>query len=377
MITSSLSPISVTSSVRSSSTHGESSSLTRVHSAVSPRSISLPTLIRPARAASLRSTGTASSRLPSRMSTFGAMSGTLATIFSFEKSRKWIIREGLNGISRSRLGGADGERLEEVSGVAQVGSPVIVWRVNGTTAGVEANDHQSLPAISRRPMSETHSRRDRPGRARGERRAPLRPLPRGVRGRRRLQALAGQDRHRGRRPPVLPDHDEPPPAAHQRRLRRASPSRGATSSSARSSTRSPSACRVSDVSGKAIANLATEELKHPAPVFHGDTLFCESEVLEKKESQSKPDRGHRQGPHPRAQPGRRAGGRVQAARARAARTPATRRDAPSVRSVRGSWPGAGRPMACCGIRGAIASLIAHGGRFSASRRQYWPRPQRR
>ena len=36
---------------------------------------------------------------------------------------------------------------------------------------------------------------------------------------------------------------------------------------------------VSDVSGKAIANLATEELKHPAPVFHGDTLFCESEVL--------------------------------------------------------------------------------------------------
>jgi acyl dehydratase len=48
---------------------------------------------------------------------------------------------------------------------------------------------------------------------------------------------------------------------------------------------------VSDVSGKAIANLATEELKHPAPVFHGDTLFCESEVLEKKESQSKLDRG--------------------------------------------------------------------------------------
>ena len=48
---------------------------------------------------------------------------------------------------------------------------------------------------------------------------------------------------------------------------------------------------VSDVSGKAIANLATEELSHPAPVFHGDTLFCESEVLEVKESQSKPDRG--------------------------------------------------------------------------------------
>ncbi len=48
---------------------------------------------------------------------------------------------------------------------------------------------------------------------------------------------------------------------------------------------------VSDVSGKAIANLATEELKHPAPVFHGDTLFCESEVLEVKPSRSKNDRG--------------------------------------------------------------------------------------
>ena len=48
---------------------------------------------------------------------------------------------------------------------------------------------------------------------------------------------------------------------------------------------------VSDVSGKAIANLATEELKHPAPVFHGDTLFCESEVLEVKPSRTKPDRG--------------------------------------------------------------------------------------
>jgi len=48
---------------------------------------------------------------------------------------------------------------------------------------------------------------------------------------------------------------------------------------------------VSDVSGKAIANLATEELSHPNPVFHGDTLFCETEVLEVKESRSKPDRG--------------------------------------------------------------------------------------
>ncbi len=48
---------------------------------------------------------------------------------------------------------------------------------------------------------------------------------------------------------------------------------------------------VSDISGKAIANLATEELSHPNPVFHGDTLFAETEVLEARPSSSKPDRG--------------------------------------------------------------------------------------
>ena len=48
---------------------------------------------------------------------------------------------------------------------------------------------------------------------------------------------------------------------------------------------------VGDVSGKAIANLATEDLSHPAPVFHGDTLYCESEVLEVRPSKSKRDRG--------------------------------------------------------------------------------------
>ena len=32
-------------------------------------------------------------------------------------------------------------------------------------------------------------------------------------------------------------------------------------------------------------------MKHLAPTFHGDTLYAESEVLEKTESESKPDRG--------------------------------------------------------------------------------------
>ncbi len=48
---------------------------------------------------------------------------------------------------------------------------------------------------------------------------------------------------------------------------------------------------VRDISGKAIANLATENLRHTAPVFHGDTLYAESAVLEVTPSESKPDRG--------------------------------------------------------------------------------------
>src|SRR5918998_3692116 len=117
MITSSRSPISVTSSVRSSSTQGLSRLFTRVQSAVSPRSASRAPSIRPRRAASLRSTGTASSRLPSRMSVWRGMSGALAAICSFEKSRKWIIREGLKGISRSGSGASSASGLKKSLGL--------------------------------------------------------------------------------------------------------------------------------------------------------------------------------------------------------------------------------------------------------------------
>jgi acyl dehydratase len=43
--------------------------------------------------------------------------------------------------------------------------------------------------------------------------------------------------------------------------------------------------------GTIVANLGYENVKHPNPVFHGDTLYVETEVLEKRESSSKPDRG--------------------------------------------------------------------------------------
>ena len=48
---------------------------------------------------------------------------------------------------------------------------------------------------------------------------------------------------------------------------------------------------VPDISGKAIANLEIESLRHVAPTFHGDTLYGETTVLDKWESKSKDDRG--------------------------------------------------------------------------------------
>jgi acyl dehydratase len=48
---------------------------------------------------------------------------------------------------------------------------------------------------------------------------------------------------------------------------------------------------VADISGRAIANLEYEEIKHVGPVFHGDTIYAESRILDKRKSQTKPDRG--------------------------------------------------------------------------------------
>ena len=48
---------------------------------------------------------------------------------------------------------------------------------------------------------------------------------------------------------------------------------------------------VSDMSQKAIANLAWTDIALPNPVFAGDTIYAESEVLEKRPSKSRPGQG--------------------------------------------------------------------------------------
>lgn len=48
---------------------------------------------------------------------------------------------------------------------------------------------------------------------------------------------------------------------------------------------------VTDVSQNVMANLGWDEVRLPAPVFEGDTIYSRSEVLEKRESRSRPNVG--------------------------------------------------------------------------------------
>lgn len=48
---------------------------------------------------------------------------------------------------------------------------------------------------------------------------------------------------------------------------------------------------VSDISGKAIANLQYNDVKHKAPVFVGDTIYVSTKVLEVANSSRQNDRG--------------------------------------------------------------------------------------
>ena len=48
---------------------------------------------------------------------------------------------------------------------------------------------------------------------------------------------------------------------------------------------------VSDISQNAMANLGWDEVRLPNPVFEGDTIYSRSEVLDKRESESRPNVG--------------------------------------------------------------------------------------
>lgn len=48
---------------------------------------------------------------------------------------------------------------------------------------------------------------------------------------------------------------------------------------------------VPDISGRAIANLGAERLRHVAPMYHGDTLYGSTEVIATRVSKSHPETG--------------------------------------------------------------------------------------
>ena len=43
--------------------------------------------------------------------------------------------------------------------------------------------------------------------------------------------------------------------------------------------------------GTIVANLGYESVRHPHPMFHGDTLYAETEVVDKRDSRSRPNAG--------------------------------------------------------------------------------------
>ena len=55
---------------------------------------------------------------------------------------------------------------------------------------------------------------------------------------------------------------------------------------------------------KVVANLGWTDVKLPTPVKAGDTIYAESELLDKRESRSPPGAGRSARPHPGGQSGR-------------------------------------------------------------------------
>ena len=54
--------------------------------------------------------------------------------------------------------------------------------------------------------------------------------------------------------------------------------------------------------GTTLANMGYSDVKFPAPVFIGDTIYTETEVISKRESEVASERGSRRVRNPRAQP---------------------------------------------------------------------------
>ena len=180
------------------------------------------------------------------MSVFAAMSGALATIFSLEKSRKWIIRDGRSGISRSGSGAPMASGLKKSRGLRMVGTILTRQSICGgdIPCGMRRVLLAALVSLSRSPRrgpgppDPTWPRRPSStspiaqvryavphgaaARAAPRARRPHRP---GLRGRRApappAQARGRRARRRGQPPPARLAGARPGPASCSGRARRA------------------------------------------------------------------------------------------------------------------------------------------------------------
>ena len=141
---------------------------------------------------------------------------------------------------------------------------------------------------------------------------------------------------------------------------------------------------VPDVSGKAIANLEIESLKHVAPTFHGDTIYGETTVLGKRltvprrpRHRGRRDHGLQAGRHPglRVPPQGDGADRDlhQGARRRPARPPRARPRFQLIQGARHGTPRADRrpdrhPAGHPGHRAGLRRQGDHPGRHRARAR---------
>ena len=139
---------------------------------------------------------------------------------------------------------------------------------------------------------------------------------------------------------------------------------------------------VTDISQNAMANLGWDEVRLPNPVFEGDTIYSRSEVLEKRESKSRPNVGIVTFKTIGVQSGRHGGDRIQAdrhglqARPRAVHretqclTTSTRSTRCATRTTTGSRPrtfsSATRTTSCSRSRTSCGSSAARTARSSST-----------
>ena len=165
MITSSLSPIWVTSSVRSSSTHGLSRLFTRVQSAVSPRSAVRATSIRPCARGLLAIHRHGVLEVAEQDVGLPRDVGRLGGHLLVREVEEMDHPRGLEGDLAERLGGVDRERLEEVTWVSH--RPVNLSFARCPTCSFSATTRSA--SASRAPLSVTPGGLRAPARSCSER----------------------------------------------------------------------------------------------------------------------------------------------------------------------------------------------------------------